>query len=146
MPDVKTVQLAAELTMLPVTDDLVDLLDPAAVGEDRIPANWGLKQPVAALARSISAGRTALYIVNETFGGPGTSEAIAWKDGELLYGQAGTCDIEPDLQSGYQLARGRDSAVNAGLRAIGVCAAEDEDEYATVGLTKHRMTEDWLQD
>jgi hypothetical protein len=146
LPAVKVVRLAAELTMLPVTDDLVDRLDPAAVGDNRIPANWELQQPVAALARSISAGRTALYIINETFGGPGTSEAIAWKDGELLYGPAGTCDIEPDLQSGYQLARSRDSAVNVGLRAIGVCAAGDEDEYATAGLTRHRMTEDWLRD
>ena len=140
------VRLPAGLTMLPVTDELVERLDPSAVGDDRIPANWGLKQPVAALARSLSAGRTALYIVNETFGGPGTSEAIAWKDGELLYGPAGTCDLEPDLQPGYQLARGRDSAVNAGLRALGVHAAADKDEYATVGLTRHRMTEDWLQE
>lgn len=146
LPDVKMVRLAAELTMLPITDDLVDRLDPSAVGDDRIPASWVLKQPVAALARSISAGRTALYIVSETFGGPGTSEAVAWRDGELLYGPAGTCDIEPDLQPGYQLARGRDSAVNAGLRAIGVHAAEDQDEYGTIGLTMHRMTEEWLQE
>jgi len=132
--------------MLPVTDDLLDQLDPSAVGDDRIPADWNLRQPVAALARSISAGRKALYIVSETFGGPGTSEAIAWKDGELLYGPAGTCDIEPDLQPGYRLARGCQNAVNAGLRAIGVHASEGQDEYATVGLTTHRMTEDWLHE
>jgi hypothetical protein len=64
---------------------------------------------------------------------------------KLVYGPAGTCDIEADLQTGYQLAHGRDSAVNAGLRAIGVQASGGRDEYETLGLTTHRMTDDWLQ-
>jgi len=34
----------------------------------------------------------------------------------------------------------------SGLRAIGVVAAEGNDEYGTIGLDKHRTTEDWLQD
>jgi hypothetical protein len=87
-----------------------------------------------------------LYIFSESFGGLGTAEAIAWTDGKLLYGPSGTCDIEADLQPGYRLAHGRDSAVNAALRAIGVHASEGQDEYETIGLTRHRMTDDWLED
>lgn len=143
---VKMVRLTPDWTMLPVTEELLERLDRSTVGDDRIPVNWSLKQPVAALARSISTGRTALYIFSETFGGPGTREAIAWKDGKLLYGPSGTSDIEADLQPGYHLAHGRDNAVNAGLRAIGVHADESHDEYGAVGLTKHRMTDDWLRD
>jgi hypothetical protein len=143
---VKMVQLTPEWIMLPVTGEPIDRLDPSAVGDDRIPADWTLKQPVAALARSISIGRTALYIYSETFGGPGTAEAIAWTDRNLRYGPYGTCDTEADLQPGYHLAHGRDNAVNAGLRAIGVHANEGQDEYGTLGLTKHRITDDWLRD
>ena len=29
--------------------------------------------------------------------------------------------------------------------AIGVKATDDRDEYAVVGLTRHRMTDDWLK-
>jgi len=50
---------------------------------------------------------------------------------------------KPTSEPGYHLARG-DKAVNAGLRAIGVCAADGSEEYDTVGLGRHRMTEDWL--
>jgi hypothetical protein len=64
-------------------------------------------------------------------------------EGQLLYGPSGTCDIEADFEPGYHLAPS-DSAVNAGLRALGVQATDGRDEYATVCLDRHRMTEDWL--
>lgn len=140
-----TVPLASGLTMLPVTDELFAMLDPRAMGDERISSNWVLQQPVAALARRMSAGRRALYIFGETAGGPGTQEAIGWQDGQLCYGPSGTCDIEIDLEPGYHLVPRPDSAINTGLRAMGVLAAGDQDEYQTVGLTRHRMTQDWLQ-
>jgi hypothetical protein len=140
------VPLTTGLSMLPITEDQVRRLDPSTVGDDRIPAGWMLKQPVAALARSISADRAVVYIHSETFGGPGTREAIAFRFGKLLYGPAGTSDIEHDLEPGYHLAWGHNNAVNSGLRAIGVNAAGEDDEYATIGLAKHRTTEDWLRD
>ncbi|HEY2506315.1 MAG TPA: hypothetical protein VGI58_07345 [Streptosporangiaceae bacterium] len=98
--------LAPGWAMLPVTEELLARLDPAAVGDARIPDGWSLKQPVTVLARVMSARRTALYLYSETFGGPGSSEAIGWKDGSLLYGPSGTCDIEADLQPGYHRAHG----------------------------------------
>ncbi len=132
--------------MLPVTAAQAGRLDQAVVGDERIPGQWMLRQPVAALARSLSADRAVVYICSETFGGEGTKEAIAWRFGQLLYGPAGTADIELDLEFGYHLAPGLNNAVNSGLRAIGVRAAEDDDEYGTIGLDKRRRTEDWLKD
>jgi hypothetical protein len=70
-------------------------------------------------------------------------ESVAWRRGQLLYGPSGTCDVESDVEPGYQLAIG-DDAVNAGLRALGVQASDGRDEYATVGLDRHRIGEDWL--
>jgi hypothetical protein len=63
--------------------------------------------------------------------------------GEPWYGPCGTSDIEADLEPGYRLARGRYSAVNVGLRALGVRAAPSQDEYETIGLTRHRYTAGW---
>jgi len=85
------VPLPGGLTMLPVTDDLAARLDQATAGDHRISPAWLLlRQPVAALARLVSAGRRALYIVAETFGGDGTQEAIGWQDGS-----SGTARPEP---------------------------------------------------
>jgi len=138
-----TVAMTERLTMLPVTEEVLCRLDPGAIGDEHIPDGWNLRRDVAALARALSRDRGVLYLFSETWAGPGVKESMAWRQGQLLYGPSGTCDIEADLEPGYQLALG-DDAVNAGLRALGVRAIDGRDEYATVGLDKHRMGEDWL--
>jgi hypothetical protein len=72
-------------------------LDQAAAGDHRICPAWVLlRQLVAALARQVSAGRRALYIV----GGPSAGKALrrpsAGRTAKLWYGPSGTCDIEED--------------------------------------------------
>ena len=141
-PETRAVALPAGLAMLPVTSDMAVRLDPSGRG-GTCPGWVLLRRPVAALARQLSAGGRALYIVSETFGGPGIQEAAGWQDGEPWYGPCGTSDIEADLEPGYRLGRGRDSAVNAGLRALGVRAAPGHDEYETIGLARHRYTARW---
>jgi hypothetical protein len=72
VPDGLTVvRLTSELSMLPITAGQARRLDPA-VGDERIPSQWMLRQPVAALARSLSADRAVVYICSETFGGEDT--------------------------------------------------------------------------
>jgi hypothetical protein len=144
-PDVCTVLLPAGLMMLPVTDELAARLGEAAAGDPRIGGGWRLRPPVAALAREISEGRRVLYIVGETFGGPGIQEAAGWQDGRLWFGPSGTCDIEADLVPGYHLAARRDGAINTGLRALGVRAAAGQDEYQALGLDSHRDSNHWLE-
>ena len=142
-PDARTVPLSAGLTMLPLTGELARRLgQPGA--ERQIRPGWMLRERIAELARQISADRRALYVFGETFGGPGTQEAVAWQDGQVMFGPLGTCDIEADLEPGYRLVPRCDSAINAGLRALGVRAQAGQDEYETAGLTRHRYTEDWL--
>ncbi len=142
-PGARTVPLPAGLTMLPLVGELARR--PGQPGaERRIRPGWKLRERIAELARQISADRRALYVLGETFGGPGAQEAIAWQDGQVLLGPLGTCDIEADLEPGYRLVPRCDSAINAGLRALGVRAQAGQDEYETAGLTRHRHTEDWL--
>jgi len=146
-PNLRVVSLGGGfgLTMLPVTDAAAEALVETEVGDNRISPDWPLlRQPVTALARQMSAGRRALYIVGETFAGEGIQEAIGWSDGKLMYAPSGTCDLEEDLEPGYHLVPRWDGAINTGLRVLGVHAVPDTDEYETVGLTRRRHTEDWL--
>jgi hypothetical protein len=142
----KTVQLSAGLTMLPLTEDVLKYLDTADSSDEPISLSWILRRKVAALAQRLSADRKVLYVSGETFGGPGTQEAVGWHEGRLFYGPAGTCDLEADREPGYQVVPPGDSAINAGLRAMGVKATPGLDEYETIGLTRHRMTEDWINE
>jgi hypothetical protein len=36
--------------------------------------------------------------------------------------------------------------INEALRAVGAAAGRDADEFDAVGLSKHRHSEDWLDD
>lgn len=59
--------------------------------------------------------------------------------------RVGTCDLEVDREPGYLVVPRADSAINAALQAVGAHAEPGLDEYATVGLTRHRMVDDWLR-
>jgi hypothetical protein len=145
VPDgLTTVPLRAGLTMLPLTDEALEHLGAADPNDDRIKPGWILRRAVATLAEHMSADRKVLYVFGETFGGPGIQEAVGWYEGRLFYGPTGTCDLEADREPGYQVAPHRDSAVNGGLRAMGVPAAPGIDEYETIGLTRYRMIDDWI--
>jgi len=142
-PDARKVLLPAGLTMVPLAGELARRA--GQPGADRlVRPGWMLRERIAELTRRVSAGRRALYVCGEAFGGPGAQEAVAWQDGQVMLGPLGTCDLEADLEPGYHLVPRRDSAINAGLRALGVRAQAGKDEYETAGLTRHRHTEDWL--
>jgi hypothetical protein len=140
----KVVPLSDHLRVVPVTEDLWGL--GAADSPDTGPVypGWLLKARVCRLAREMSGDRRVLYVCGETFGGPGAQEAAGWDHGQLAYGPSGTCDLESDREPGYRVVPRRDSAINAGLRMMGVQASPGLDEYASVGLAKHRFTDDWL--
>jgi hypothetical protein len=59
-PGLRTAPLQVGLTMLPVTSDVPAAVDPAAVGDEQIPAGWMLRKPVARILAQRLAGRTIL--------------------------------------------------------------------------------------
>jgi hypothetical protein len=111
------------MTVLPLTDEALGHLGAADPNDDRIKPGWILRRAVATLAERMSADRKVLYVFGETFGRPGTQEAVGWDEGRLFYGPTGTCDLEADREPGYHVAPYRNSAINGGLRAMGVRAA-----------------------
>jgi hypothetical protein len=77
-------------------------------------------------------------------GGRGCQKAVGWNDSQLIYGPSGKCDGESDCTDGYRVVHRADSAINVGLRIMGVRAADGLDEYGSAGLDRHRFTADWL--
>jgi hypothetical protein len=62
------------------------------------------------------------YVEAEYFGGVGEQRATLWRDG-----------VAEDLP-----------ALNEALRALGVRRTGGRDEFDTIGLGRHRTTQDWL--
>lgn len=76
-------------------------------------------------ARLSRAGKIA-YIEAELFGGLGTQAAAVWENGAL---------VQPPIVSR--------TAINEGLRALGVRATAAQDEFEALKLGMHRDIEDW---
>jgi hypothetical protein len=140
------VGLLGGLAGILVTDELLAALASDADDDDRVHPGWMLKQRVCRLARDLSASRRVLYVAGETFGGLCCQEAVGWHGGRLVHGPSGTCAHESDREVGYRVLAAADSAINAGLRMMGVRAAGGLDEYAAAGLDRHRFTADWREE
>jgi hypothetical protein len=140
----KIVPLSDQLRLVPVTEGLRSLVAALSPDADPVYPGWVLRAGVCRLARQVSGDRRVLYVFGETFGGPGAQEAAGWDQGKLAYGPSGTCDLESDRVPGYRVVPPGDSAINVGLRMMGVRASPGLDEYATAGLARHRFTDDWL--
>lgn len=69
------------------------------------------------------------YIEAEYFGGTGGQSAIVYRNKELIY-----------------FAEFSETAINKVLKCFGVISHDNLDEFDTVGLRKHRHTEDWIND
>jgi len=79
------------------------------------------------LCEAISSKGYLAYVEAEFFGGDGTQASAVFVDGK----SAG-----PILIDAY--------AINSALAEIGVRRLDKTDEFAALGLDKHRNTEDWL--
>ena len=73
----KTVSLSAGLTMLPLTDEVLEHLGDADPNGDRIKPNWILRRRVATLAERMSADRKVLYVFGETWGDQAPRKQLA---------------------------------------------------------------------
>jgi hypothetical protein len=68
------------------------------------------------------------YIEAEYFGGEGGQSGIIWKDGKRT------------AEFAY-----RQEVINNVLRYFGIIANENQDEFDTLGLGRHRNTRDWME-
>jgi hypothetical protein len=123
------VELPQSIVLVPWTDELFDrlVMERGAAGDEG--GVFQLFHPaMLELGREASGGHPFAYIETEYFGGQGAQAAAAW--------HGATCMVPP-----------RSAAIgpiNEALRALRVVANRGSDEFDTIGLSRHRHTEDWL--
>ncbi|MFJ3302879.1 hypothetical protein ACIPSA_07140 [Streptomyces sp. NPDC086549] len=86
-------------------------------------AEWSARGPVA-------------LVEAEYFGGVGEQQAAVWDGGALALGPLRVEEGEPFPADG--------SPISQALRRLGVQAGDGQDEFAAVGLGRHRSTGRWL--
>jgi hypothetical protein len=125
----RAVPLELGLALFPLTKGVIETLlpPPRSRTVDRFEH---LHVELLELLAGFSALSPVLYFETEYFGGEGTQSAIVVDNGKIVFGpkQAG---IGP---------------ISEGLRLLGVKKrSSDFDEFAAVGLQRHRWSEDWLK-
>jgi hypothetical protein len=148
MPGTCMVELSAGLALVPLSKDAIASLSPAR--------RWGrarwlldgkpIPQPVNELLARESAGGAVAYVEAEFFGGDGAQASVVWEHGGIVLGPlVDPPDYphkdRPPEDPRLELAR---LPINRALQRLGVQrAAQAVDEFATVGLGRHRSTEEW---
>jgi hypothetical protein len=116
------VDLAADLSLLPMTEDLYDevshFVESPPIASCLLLTSYVEEQVLAVLGPA-SIG----YVEADYFGGQGRQIGLFW--------QVGQRSPAP-------------MTINAILRGLGITASEGRDEFATVDLGRYRETEDWL--
>lgn len=119
----RVVLLAQNIAIIPITDDLYDEI--ANRGEvDRFEK---LSPGVEEWTERMSVAAPVAYIEAEFFGGTGGQSAVAWSNGSRVLGPLHSQDV-----------------INLALRYLGVRKDGEHDEFDTVGLGRHRDTDDWI--
>ncbi len=124
------VDLQQGLGMLALGDGLWTGLRGGAPGFDGVVEGLGRR-----LRASRAPGPFALVDV-EVFAGEGSQSSVVWEGGVVVLGPVHT-DLRDVTQDRLMWA------VNLALRELGVQAEAGSDEFDTVGLARHRHTDDW---
>lgn len=123
----RPVALADGFALVPLDHDWRHALDLDALDlEQVLPA-------LGPFALEASVHGPIAYLHIETFGGAADQCVVVWDGGDVVMAEQAEEAREP-LPS------------NRALQRIGVVAPEGQDEFDTLGLGRHRETEDWLAD
>lgn len=131
-PAAHPVRLHGALVLLPVTDELFDeaVARYGGEGDSHDEVFWKFSPALCALAVSLVEDRPYAYIETDYFGGVGTQAAGAWKGHEVVMAPV-QAEIGP---------------INDVLSQLGVRRGLTQDQFDRVGLSRHRHTEDWLEE
>lgn len=123
--------LAQGFALVPITNDLAAELKTASL---EIPVSLlEMALGVSDVAQHLSQGAAVAYISTEYFGGDGSQDAIAWRNGDVVF--------SPESDSYRSVWP--NSPISQALRSIGVIANVGQDEFDTLGLGNHRETHRW---
>ncbi len=126
----RVVPLGQGLSLLPLAEALFD------AGVPDLEEFWTAPTGFERLLAACSEHGAVAYVEAEYFGGTGTQSAQVWDNGETVLGPLHVAEDEPDPADG--------SPISQALRRLGVIRGDHFDEFAAVGLGRHRDTADWL--
>ncbi|MGE3802534.1 MAG: hypothetical protein AB7H80_16070 [Candidatus Kapaibacterium sp.] len=119
----RVVPLAQGLAIIPLTDDLYEEI----ADDGEVERFEKLSSGVEKWGQRISVVAPVAYIEAEFFGGTGGQSAIVWSGGWRV--------LEPIHA---------ENAINQVLRFFGIRVDGAHDEFAAVGLGRHRNTDEWI--
>jgi hypothetical protein len=145
LPDgVPVAELSTEgARLIPITDAVHARFEVGDGSSDKVVGFRELTNGIAHWAENLSHHWEVLYVHCEFWAGDGIHAAIAWSQGRVVFGPKFTRSPNEPAESPYELADGPGMAINAALRALGVRAAPPDDEFAAIGLDRHRSTAEW---
>ena len=145
LPDgVPVAELSVEgARLIPITDAVHARFEVAAGSSDKVAGFRELTNGIVHWAENLSCHWTVLYVHCEFWAGDGIHAAIAWCQGSVVFGPLFTRTLNEPAESPYELADRPGMAINLALRALGVRAEPPDDEFATIGLDRHRWTAEW---
>jgi hypothetical protein len=126
-----SVRLADGLALVPIISR----------SEDAVGRFHGLTESLREQLVVVSQAGLVAYVEAEFFGGRGTQSAIAWQGGTIVVGPLHTQTHDGE-EDGYVTTA--ELAINTVLRAFGVVAVGDNDEFDSLGLGRHRETAAWI--
>jgi hypothetical protein len=133
-PAARSVPLGQGLSLMPMTDALLDALRAGDGG--RAPGFGRLPEGFDEELAGWSAGGPLAYVEAEYFGGLGEQRAAVWDGKALVFGPLRVDEGEPSPPAG--------SPISQALRRLGVVTGPGEDEFSAVGLHRHRHDEAWV--
>ncbi|KUH36395.1 MULTISPECIES: hypothetical protein [Streptomyces] len=134
VPGAQVVPLGQGLSLMPMTDEVVDAVTDGSDGRDL--GFWGLPGGFDTLLAQWSVAGPVAYVEAEYFGGDGEQRAAVWADGALALGP-----LDEPTKKRFSRAV---SPIPQALRRLGARRSLGEDEFEAMGLGRHRSTEDWI--
>ncbi|MEV8313690.1 hypothetical protein AB0Q95_05905 [Streptomyces sp. NPDC059900] len=134
LPEARLASIGQGLSLMPMTDALLESVADGA--ESDALGFWRLPEEFARTLAAWSTAGPVAYVETEYFGGAGEQQAVVWDRGAIVLGPL----HEPEGRS----LPPEGSAISRALRRLGVVAGDGEDEFAAVGLGRHRCVDDWI--
>jgi hypothetical protein len=133
VPGSRVIDIGAGLGLVPLSDSLLRDIQRVWRGPEASVEVAGvfefLTPPVENWVRELSKGSDVAYMETEYFGGEGFERSAVFRDSNVVLGPLDGA-----------------GAVNGALRALGVAAKPDQEEFDAIGLGRHRSLEEWLSE
>ncbi|WP_330334724.1 hypothetical protein OHS33_36535 [Streptomyces sp. NBC_00536] len=132
--EARIVPLGQDLWLFPMTDALFDAVTVAEAPE--LDGFWKAPAGFDRLLSACSKAGPVAYVEADYFGGAGAQNALTWDAGKIVLGPLRLAEGEPASTAG--------TPISQALRRLGAAKGNHVDEFAAVGLGRHRDTDDWL--